>query len=86
LGYRDVMARCSLQPLEAIMPEIFFVLSLLVVLVWVIIRAVLLVVDIDAPGHIPDDHNDPITTYVEENYGSHFQDDPLPINRNLRNL
>ena len=68
------------------MSEIFFVLSLLVVLVWAIMRAVLLVVGVEAPGHIPATHGDPITTYVEENYGSHFQDDAMPVNRGLRNL
>ena len=60
------------------MSEIFFVLSLLVVLVWAIMRAVLLVVGDEAQEHVPARHGDPILTYVEENYGSHFQDDAMP--------
>ena len=68
------------------MSEVLFVLSLFGALVWVMVRAVLLVVRIDAPGHIPVKHGDPIATYVEENYGTHFCDAPLPVNRTLRNL
>ena len=68
------------------MSELFFVLSLFVVLVWVIIRAVLLVVGIDAPGSFSDKRADPISTYVEENYGSHFQRDSMSVNQSLRNL
>ena len=67
------------------MSEIFFVLSLLVVLVWAIMRAVLLDVGDETPEHVPAPHGDPILTYVEENYGSHFQDDALPANPGLRN-
>ena len=67
------------------MSEILFVLSLFVVLVWIIIRAVLLVVQIEPPGFVSAPHRDPITNYVEENYGSHFQSEPRSFQRSLRN-
>jgi hypothetical protein len=68
------------------MSELFFVLSLFVVLVWVIVRAVLLVVDADTPESSHETRGDPISTYVEENYGSHFQRDSMSVNQNLRSL
>ena len=68
------------------MSELLFVLSLFVALVWVITHAVLLVVRTGAPDDARASHGDPISTYVEENYGSHFQDDPMSLKRNLRNL
>jgi hypothetical protein len=80
------MARRSLQPVEATMSELLFVLSLFVVLVWVIVRAVLLVVEIDAPESVRDIRDDPISTYVEENYGSHFHRDTMSVNQSLRSM
>lgn len=80
------MARRSLQPMEANMSEMLFVVSLFVALVWVITHAVLIVTRTRASADERERHDDPITAYVEENYGSHFQDDPLAINRSLRNL
>ena len=68
------------------MSELFFVLSLFIVLVWVIVRAVLLVVDIDTPEAFHDTRGDPISTYVEENYGSHFAHDSRSVNQSLRSL
>ena len=66
------------------MAEILFVLSLLVVLVWAVIRAVLTVAGAEASAYTPARHWDPIASYVEENYGSHFQDTALPVIRSLR--
>ena len=66
--------------------EIFFVLSLFIALVWVIVHAVLLLVRVDSPDDVRARRGDPIATYVEENYGSHFQHDPLSLSRRLRNL
>lgn len=67
------------------MTEIFIVLSLFVVLVWAIVRAVLMVVRFDVPKDFTSAHTDPIATYVDENHGSHFVEDPLTVNRHLRN-
>ncbi len=67
------------------MTEIFIVLSLFVVLVWAIVRAVLMVVRCDVPEDVLSERIDPIATYVEENHGSHFVEDPLTINRQWRN-
>ena len=66
------------------MAEIFIVLSLFVALAWAIVRSVLMFVRSDARADIPAAHADPISTYVEENYGSHFVDDPVSVNRSLR--
>jgi hypothetical protein len=72
--------------MEAIMSEMLFVVGLFIALVWVVTHAVLLVMRAGGPADGRTRHDDPITAYVEENYGSHFQDDPLAINRGLRNL
>jgi len=66
------------------MTEILIVLSLFAALVWAIVRAVLMLVRIDVPDDVPAQHGDPISTYVDENYGSHFVDDPISINQSLR--
>jgi Na+-transporting methylmalonyl-CoA/oxaloacetate decarboxylase gamma subunit len=71
-------------PLEAPMTEVFIVLSLFVALAWAIVRAVLMFVHIDAVDETPSQHADPISTYVDENYGSHFVDDPISINHSMR--
>ncbi len=68
------------------MSEIFLVLCMLLVLVWVVYHAVLLAVRVEAPGPVAVRHGDPIAAYVEENYGSHFLDAPMPVNRSLRGL
>ena len=65
------------------MTEIFIVLSLLAALVWVIARAILMLLRRDAQDEIQPSHVDPISTYVDENYGSHFVDDPISINHSL---
>ena len=66
------------------MSEIFIVLGLFVALVWAIAHAVLIVVRGGAPHRVSASHVDPISTYIEENYGSHFIDDPISINHSLR--
>lgn len=66
------------------MTEIFIVLSLFAALAWVIVRAALMLFRIDARDELPTAHVDPISTYVDENYGSHFVDDPISINHSLR--
>ena len=66
--------------------EIFFVLGLFVALVWVIVHAVLLIVRVVSPDDVRTRHGDPIASYLEENYGSHFQHDPMSERRGLRNL
>ena len=72
--------------MEATMSELLFVLSLFVALVWVITHAVLLVVRTGAPDDARASHGDPISTYVEENYGSHFHQEPTSPGRSTRNL
>ena len=66
------------------MIEILIVLSLFVALAWAIVRAVLIVVRGDERDDMPAAPVDPISTYVDENYGSHFVDDPVSVNRSLR--
>jgi hypothetical protein len=72
------------QPQEAAMSEIFIVFGLFVALVWAISHAVLIVLRAGAPYDVSASHIDPISTYIEENYGSHFVDDPLSIDHSLR--
>lgn len=66
------------------MTEILIVLSLFVALAWAMVRAVLMFVHNDAPDDGPVQHADPISTYVDENYGSHFVDDPISVNHSMR--
>ena len=66
------------------MMEIFIVFSLFAALAWVIARTVLVLLRADAPADAPTAPVDPISTYVDENYGSHFVDDPISINHSLR--
>ena len=68
------------------MTEIFILLSLFAALVWAVARTVLLLIHADVPDDIGIRHVDPIATYVEENYGSHFVEDPITVNQTLRNL
>ena len=66
------------------MTEILIVLSLFVALAWAIVRAVLMFLRPEVRTDIPAAHIDPISTYVDENYGSHFVDDPISINHSMR--
>jgi hypothetical protein len=66
------------------MSELFIVLGLFVALAWAIARAVLMLVRPAAQCDVPAAHADPITTYVDENYGSHFADDPITGSHGLR--
>lgn len=68
------------------MAEILIVLSLFVALVWVIVRAVLLVMRSSAPREERARNFDPIADYIEENYGSRFHGGPVSAGRGLRNL
>ena len=68
------------------MTEIFIVLGLFAALVWAIVRAVLMLVRLDEPDESAATHGDPISTYVDENYGSHFVDDPATVDNSLRRL
>ena len=66
------------------MTEIFIVLSLFVARAWAIVRAVLMLFRTDARDDLPAARVDPISTYIEENYGSHFVDDPISIHHSQR--
>ena len=66
------------------MTEFLIVLSLFAALVWAIARAILLLIHMDSPDDASSQPVDPISRYVEENYGSHFVDDPISVNRSLR--
>jgi hypothetical protein len=68
------------------MTEIFIVLGLFAALVWAIVRAVLMLVHLDEPDGSAATRGDPISTYVDENYGSHFVDDPATVDNSLRRL
>lgn len=63
--------------------EMLIVLGLFVALAWTIVHAVLIFVRVDAPDHVPAAHIDPISAYVDENYGSHFVDDPISVNHSM---
>lgn len=66
------------------MIEILTVLSLFIALAWAIVRAVLMFVRADTADDARAAHIDPISTYVDENYGSHFVDDPISVNQSMR--
>jgi len=66
------------------MIEILTVLSLFIALAWAIVRAVLMFVRANAADDARAPHIDPISTYVDENYGSHFVDDPVSVNQSMR--
>ena len=66
------------------MTEFLIALSLFVVLVWAIGYVVLVFARRDAPNEQVVSPVDPISTYIEENYGSHFVDDPISINHGMR--
>ena len=66
------------------MTEVCIVLSLFAALAWAIVRAVLMVVRPHESDEVPAHQADPISTYVDENYGSHFVDDPISINHSMR--
>ena len=65
------------------MIEVLIVLSLFVALGWVIARAILIFVRVETPADGVAPQTDPISTYIDENYGSHFVDDPISVNRSL---
>ena len=68
------------------MAELIIVLGLFFCVVWLIYRTVLMLARIDLLKDIPSKHLDPITTYVQENYGSHFQDENKSVEESLRKL
>lgn len=68
------------------MTELFIVLGLFVCVVWIISRTVLLLVHLDTLDDVPTGHFDPITTYISDNYGQHFQDENISVNELLRKL
>jgi hypothetical protein len=68
------------------MSETLIVLGLFVALGWAVSHAVLLFLRNNTRDDAPIVYADPISTYVEENYGSHFVDDPVTVNRDLRRL
>jgi hypothetical protein len=46
--------------------------------VWVVAQAIFMLLHVDRDEEIKAERHDPIATFVEENYGSHFiQQDPL---------
>ena len=57
------------------MTELFIVLGLSACVVWIISRTVLLLVRMDTLNDVPTAHFDPISSYVSDNYGQHFQDE-----------
>ena len=68
------------------MGEFFIETCLLIVVICVIARVVLN----RMRGDVSPEHcaapADPISTYVDENYGSHFVDDPASVRHGLRRL
>ncbi len=66
------------------MTEIFVVLSLFAALAWAIISALRIFMRGDALNESPAQRVDPISTYVDENHGSHFVEDPVSVNRSMR--
>jgi hypothetical protein len=65
------------------MMEILFVLGIFGAITWAIVHALFILVRVEAPVDLPSAPGDPISTYVDENYGSHFVDDPVSVNHSL---
>lgn len=68
------------------MSEFFVGTCLLIAVVCVIARAVLNRFKGERTHELAASPADPISTYVDENYGSHFADDPISVNHGLRRL
>ena len=68
------------------MLEITFVLGLFIALVWMVVHAVFMLVGVENQDDLPARRGDPIATYIEENYGSHFHQEPTSPGRSTRNL
>jgi hypothetical protein len=43
--------------------------------VWVVAQAIFMLLHVERDEEIQSEHRDPIATFVEENYGSHFMHD-----------
>ena len=69
---------------KAAMMEIFILLSLFVALAWAVVSALLILMRGDALDESAAQRTDPISTYVDENHGSHFVEDPVSVNRSMR--
>ena len=68
------------------MTELIVVLGMFVAVAWIFSRAVLLLVRLDDFEEIPSGPCDPITTYVSDNYGQHFQNGGASVTERLRKL
>jgi hypothetical protein len=66
--------------------ELIISAGLFVALAWVIAHAALIFLRGDAAQESAAAPVDRISTYVDENYGSHFVDDPVSVNRSMRRL
>jgi hypothetical protein len=80
------LAKAFVLPQEGAMTEYLIALSLFFVLVWAIGYIVRVFARRDAPNEQMVSPVDPISTYIDENYGSHFVDDPISINQGMRRL
>jgi hypothetical protein len=66
--------------------ELIISAGLFIALTWVIAHAALIFLRADTPQESAAAPIDPISTYVDENYGSHFVEDPVSVNRSMRRL
>ncbi len=60
--------------------------GLFVALVWVLSRAVLMITRAEGEYTAPSGHDDPISTFVKENYGSHAPEENIFSEDQLRKL
>lgn len=68
------------------MTELLIVGGLFVAVAWLLSRTALVLVRIDELDEIPSGPFDPITSYVSDNYGQHFQDEGKSVTELLRKL
>ena len=47
-------------------------LALFCGVVWVVAHAIFLIIHVDQEDDVKLEHRDPIATFIEENYGTHF--------------
>lgn len=81
-GYRGAWLKLQ----EGAMSEIFVGVCLLIAVICVLGRAITGCFKAERSRDRAASRVDPISTYVDENYGSHFADDPISANHILRRL
>ena len=68
------------------MLKVLIALGLFIATVWVIARAILMIVRSEGEYADSSRHDDPISTFVKENYGSHVPEDDVFSEDHLKKL